>query len=142
MSQMVNVGTGSGGQGAATLTCQLTGSGNNVQSLNIILPIVTNGNSPLSCRVFNLNSGDNTINVPGANTGVGYVAILMPNAPSAVVVTLKGSSGDTGIVVGPSGPSVAQGNGAPIMFPLGTSPISTFIINVSAPVNGVYIWFI
>ena len=54
-------------------------------------------------------------------------AVISPPAASAVPLTLKGASGDTGVGLSPSQPSVIS---------LGTTPV-TLYLNASAAITGV-----
>lgn len=86
----------------------------------------SNTSSPAMNEIGALTTGNNTISVPTGATGV---TIIPPNS-NAIVLTLKGVNGDTGIVL-----SLVN----PFYLSLGTS-ITSFVINVSANVTLRFIW--
>jgi hypothetical protein len=91
----------------------------------------TNAVSPGSVTVQTLSSGANTITVP-ATTGVTVTAVtIVPPTGNTQAITLKGVSGDTGIVLHNTDPSTIS---------LG-STVTTFVLNAAAQITGVrFFW--
>lgn len=67
-----------------------------------------------------LTSGNNTIAVPDDATGV----TIIPSSTNTIVLTLKGVSGDTGIIIAPDAPTS-----------LGLDGVASFVLNVSGDVS-------
>lgn len=87
----------------------------------------TNETSPAESEIRSLSSGANTITPPA---GFSACTIIFP-AGNAILVTLKGVSGDTGIVLHPTGPTSIGLN----------STVTTFVLNAASALAGVrFIW--
>ena len=71
-----------------------------------IFSFAENAVSPGQIQVIDLASGSNTITVPTGGSSVPTGVILIPPAGNAVVLTLKGVTGDTGIAIGLTDPMV------------------------------------
>lgn len=71
-------------------------------------------------QLQSLASGNNTITVPSAAVAV----TIIPPVGNAVVLTLKGVNGDTGIVIHPSDPSS-----------IGLSGVTSFVLNAASIVT-------
>lgn len=76
-------------------------------------------------QLIALSSGNNTITVPTSAVGV----TIVPPVGSAVVLTLKGVNGDTGIVIHPSDPTS-----------LGLSGVTSFVVNAASSVSVRFIY--
>lgn len=79
-----------------------------------------------------LTTGANTITVPTGSVAV----IITPPSGSVVVLTLKGVTGDTGVIIAPSGLV-----SFPAVIPLGAAQ-TTIVVNASAPVSLVSFLFV
>jgi hypothetical protein len=66
-----------------------------------------------------LASGANTISVPSW----AVACIIIPNAANAIALTLKGVTGDTGIVIDPTGPTLLN---------FAASPPASFVITAAS----------
>lgn len=80
-------------------------------------------------RVVDLSSGANTITLPTGTTAV----LIIPPDDNTETITLKGVTGDTGIIVQPDKPS---------LLPIDQSADPTFVITAGAAIAGVRICFI
>lgn len=91
---------------------------------------VTNQESPGKFDIVTLSAGANTITPPtGGSTPTSCT--IIPPPTNASTITLKGVTGDTGILLHPSQPSVIS---------LG-SPTATFVLTAGAQIVGVQlIW--
>lgn len=88
----------------------------------------TNTLSPATSELLNLASGANLIGPPPASP---KAVTIVPPTGNVVTITLKGISGDTGILLHPTDPTtIALG-----------STTATFVITTSAILNGLrLIW--
>lgn len=84
-----------------------------------------NLNSPGSVQNYNLATGANTITPPSNATGA---TIIFPSM-NTVLVTLKGVSGDTGIVLRPTDPTR-----------IGLNSTTAFILNAASGISIQIIW--
>lgn len=95
----------------------------------IALAAVTNTNSPGDMDILSLTTGNNTITLPtGGSTPAG--AVIIPPPANAVLITLKGVNGDTGIILHKTDPSI-------ITFD--TTAASTFVLSAANVVTGLRI---
>jgi hypothetical protein len=94
-------------------------SGQRAFSLTIPGPLSNNE----ATTNIQLASGFNSVAVPAGATGV----IIIPPTANAVALTLKGVTGDTGIAISPSQPSL-------IMF--ATSPPASFGVTAAGATTG------
>ncbi len=131
----LNVGTGSGGVGSATVTLQAFAdwfAGQNGEILNFQL---TNPSSPVVVQNIALASGANTINAtncPAIATAAGV--FFFPPPGNGVTITLKGASGDTGLPV--------AFTGAPTMLSFANPPLSSFVLTTNSTLANFYlVWF-
>lgn len=108
----------------ADLNLQLEMSGDVVSK--DIFSFAQNAASPGQLEVKDLSSGDNTITVPTGGSSVASGCILIPPSGNAVVVTLKGVGGDTGIAIGLTNPMV-------LTFGSG---VTNFVINAASAITG------
>lgn len=81
-----------------------------------------NASSPGAIVTQTLSAGNNTITVPSG----AKAATLLPPSGNAVVLTLKGVAGDTGISIHPTDPT---------SIGLATS-VTTFVLNAVTQVTG------
>lgn len=65
----------------------------------------TNQNGPGELEVLVLSSGDNTLSFPDALLNVGGIWIEPTTTTNGITLTLKGSGGDTGLVMSSVNPS-------------------------------------
>lgn len=79
------------------------------------LTLTPNSSNELASTNIKLANGANTITIP---TWAAYI-LIVPDPTNAVVMTLKGVSGDTGIPLSLTGPSVVS---------LGASPPANFVL--------------
>jgi hypothetical protein len=87
--------------------------------------------SPCKVEIVTLASGANTVVLPSGGTTSKAVTIVMPSSNSTVTITLKGVTGDTGVVLHKTDPTSIALN----------SPITTFVLTASAELVGVtLIW--
>lgn len=70
-----------------------------------------NSNSPGNIQIITLASGFNSIAVPGGGT-LPTAVIIIPPAGNSTQITLKGITGDTGIILHPTDHSVIALNSA------------------------------
>lgn len=109
----INFGTGQGGAGFAQVILQsLANFGEtNAQVVDYAL---TNQNSPLTPQPFPLVTGENVINQTNcpalANAGGLFIC---PGVGNGSLITLKGASGDTGIVLNLTAPTFIPFNVTP-----------------------------
>ena len=127
MATTVSVGTGSGGIGTMLATIFLDAASSTAGAPSVRPPVISNANSPLDVQFLNLANGVNTISI---NAKAGAVLIIPPSA-SAVALTLKGVSGDTGIGISPKAPTL-------ISFP--STPPANIVITAGGTVAGVLIY--
>lgn len=106
----------------ATVTLSIVTSGQASGQLTFAPPLVTLLNPIGGVQEIALSSGDNNIPVPA---GTKYVAIVPPPGNS-VALKLKGSSGDTGIVIDPANPGAI-----PVSYPLG----GTLVLNAASAIS-------
>lgn len=93
-------------------------------------PATNNTNSPGQSQLVTLTTGTNTITPPTGGATAKACTIIMP-ANNTETVTLKGISGDTGVVLSPTEPSSIALN----------SPTATFVLTASGSIPGVrLIW--
>ena len=113
---------------SALWTSSLVISGD-MASQNIPINAAANASSPVKEDFVNLASGVNTLSVPGAGTTVRLT--IIPPIGNAVLMTLKGVSGDTGIPLHKTDPtSIAL-----------DSTFSSLVINAGGVINSVrLIW--
>ena len=64
----------------------------------LAFPAAENTASPGSVQLYTLASGDNTITLPTGGSTV-KAATIIPPAGNAQAITLKGATGDTGLVL-------------------------------------------
>lgn len=85
---------------------------------------LTNQNSPATAQAFPVNSGNTTINatVCPALASAGGV-IICPGPTNGTLLTLKGATGDTGIVLNLT---------APTFIPFNISPPSSFVLSAAS----------
>lgn len=121
----INFGTGIGGAGFAQIVLQafFNYGDTSAQSVDYAL---TNQNSPLTPQPFPLSSGNNTINQTNcpalANAGGVW---LIPGPANGSLITLKGSTGDTGIVLNLA---------APTFIPFNVTPPTSFVLSAAGTV--------
>lgn len=90
----------------------------------------SNGASPATEQILNLASGANTITPPGGGTTLAGVTIVPP-VGNTTGITLKGVSGDTGIVISKTDPTS-----------LGLdSGVASFVLGASAGVTGLRLFW-
>ncbi len=106
-----------------TFTGDVTGT----QTVNA----ATNAASPGSLEVQALSSGANTITVP-SSTGVTVTGVtIIPPTGNTVAITLKGVTGDTGILLHETDPSTISLD----------NTVTSFCLNAASAVQGVrFIW--
>ena len=99
----------------------LTGTPTGTQ---LIGPNTISGNSSndYQTTAVTLSSGANTITIPSWAAGV----IIQPNTSNAVALTLKGVTGDTGIAISST---------APTLLSFAASPPSTFVITAASTLS-------
>jgi hypothetical protein len=121
----INFGTGTGGVGwtqVSLVSTQNFGESSN----NVVDYLLTNQNSPATPQAFPLSSGNNTINQTNcpalANAGGVW---LIPGPANGSLITLKGATGDTGIVL-----SLA----APTFIPFNVTPPVSFVLSAAGSV--------
>lgn len=86
--------------------------------------------SPGQIQTVQLASGANTITPPSSGVTSKACTIIMP-AGNVNTVTLKGVTGDTGVVLSPTEPTTIALN----------SPSASFVLTASAAIDGVrLIW--
>jgi hypothetical protein len=125
----LNVGTGSGGVGTATVTLQAFFDflqGQTGEAVNFSL---FNPESPCTVQAINLVSGANTIsasNCPQIATAAGL--FIMPPPGNGTTLTLKGVTGDTGIPI--------AFTGAPSFISFANPPPTSFVITANTTLTG------
>lgn len=128
MATTFAIGTGSGGVGTARvgIDLQLTLVDDPGAAVAAIL---SNANSPCYPQSSNLSSGVNTITVPTKAGGV----VIMPPSTNTQTITLKGASGDTG---------VALSKTAPTVLTFDTTPPGTIVLTTGGVINDTrFYWF-
>ena len=109
-----------------SLTITLTGDVTYNQSFSA----AANSSSPGQIDILTLSSGSNTITPPAGGT-TPKACTFIPPSGNTETVTLKGVTGDTGVVLHKTDPAVISLN----------SPTSTFVLTASAQIAGVrLIW--
>lgn len=111
-----------------SITLTFTGDTQAVESVTI----ADNAVSPGQPGVYvNLNSGNNTITVPTGGAAVPVGVWVIPPTGNAVAMTVKGVTGDTGILIHLTNAhyqSLASG-------------VATFVLNAASSITGVrLIW--
>jgi len=96
---------------------------------NVSLAAVTNTNSPGDIDILTLTTGANTITLPTGGSAPKGATIIPPPA-NAVLITLKGVSGDTGILIHKTDPTIVT---------FDTTAATTFVLNAAAEVVGLRI---
>ena len=105
-----------------TITAAFTGDLENTYQVQSS----ANGASPASTDLVTLASGANTITKPaGGSTVVG--CIIVPPTGNTAQITLKGVSGDTGILLHLTNPSLVSL----------AAGVSTFVLNAASSIVGV-----
>ncbi len=89
----------------------------------------SNTNSPGSITVHTLASGANTITLPTGGT-VPAAATIVPPSGNTETITLKGVTGDTGIVLHKTDPCTVS---------LGTTAAGTFCLTAGGTITGLRI---
>lgn len=112
---------------ASALTVVNNFSGELVSSLS--LAAAPNSNSPGSITVLTLASGANTITLPTGGTVVARATIHPPSG-NTETITLKGVTGDTGVVLHKTDPTVIA---------LGTTAAGTFCLTAGGTITGLRI---
>ena|SRR6185369_442012 len=110
-------------------TIAITLSGDEQYSIADPRLLATNTNSPGVNELKALTTGSNTVTVPAAATVPTAVTIIPPTG-NTNSMTLKGVSGDTGIVMHKT---------VPTSIALDTT-VSSFVVTCAAPVNVRFIW--
>lgn len=108
-----------------TITIVYTGDVSGTETISA----ATNTNSPASVTLHALSSGANTITVPTGGT-VPTACVIVPPSGSTVALTLKGISGDTGILIHKTDPTTIALD----------SSVTTFVINAASSVNIRIFW--
>jgi len=123
----INIGTGSGGVG--TTSTEIKGTfdlgGDTGESFDFA---IYNANSPAVVQYLSLSSGANTINsttCPALAQCGGVV--LIPPSGNGQTITLKGVSGDTGIALSLTAPTVLT---------FAVSPPSSFVLTTNGTIAG------
>lgn len=75
-------------------------------TLKDIFANASNAVSPGVVRVINLSSGDNTLTVPTGGSSTPVALIALPPSGNTTTITLKGVTGDTGVALHKTNPSV------------------------------------
>lgn len=129
----LNYGTGTGGVGAATITLQ---AAINVDSdlASVLSFAMFNANSPCTPQLLDLISGANTISATNcpALAQCGAV-VIAPPAGNIVTLTLKGVTGDTGIALSLSAPTLLQ---------FATTPPTSFVITTNNTITGMRLFWL
>lgn len=95
-----------------------------------IINAAANSASPASVEIKSLASGANTITVPtGGSTPT--ACVVVPPAGNAISITLKGVTGDTGIRLHDTNPSVVAVD----------SSVSSFTLTAGATITGVRLFW-
>lgn len=132
----LNIGTGSTGNAVAGTSTTTIGAifnltGDNGQAVDIQL---YNAYSPAVLQSLGLSSGANTIstsNCPALAKAGGV--ILIPPSGNTTSLTLKGVSGDTGIALSLT---------APTMLTFATTPPTSFVITTGGAITGFFLAWI
>lgn len=98
---------------------------------NYPFALAENTTSAAAISNLTLTTGANTITLP---TGVGTIknALIIPPTGNSQTLTLKGVTGDTGVPLSPTAPTL-------LSFP--ASPSATFCITAGGAVTGLKIWW-
>lgn len=92
-------------------------------------PSAENEDSPADIDIITLAAGANTITVPGGGSTVKGVTIIPPEL-NEFSITLKGVTGDTGIVISPVDPTS-----------IGLDGVTSFVLTAEDEIVGVrLIW--
>lgn len=108
--------------GARSVSVNFTGD----ITLNFTASAASNTVSPGMIEIRTLASGANTITPPTGGTTPKAVTIIPPDGETATI-TLKGVTGDTGVVLHKTDPTTIALN----------SPTTTFVLTASAVITGV-----
>src|SRR5690242_2468757 len=81
-----------------------------------------NTTTPAQINIQTLASGANTITPPTVGSGGATAVTIIPPAGNTATITLKGVSGDTGVVLHKTDPTTVALN----------SPTNTFVLSASA----------
>lgn len=129
----VNLGIGSGGVGGSTTNLSADFDLNTAG--NAFAFQLYNANSPATLQSVNLTTGANTFNTTNcpALATAGGVWIIPPFA-NGQTLTIKGVSADTGLSMFPGG--------APMFWPLATSPQASFVITSGGAVTNLQLGFV
>jgi len=127
---VVNIGPATGGIGTSNVNTNVKGSSTYGGSPSFQFPVLYNAHSQLISETMYLPPGDNSVTIPG---GTGWWAVIPPTTTTATI-TLKGASGDTGILTGGGAPI------GPIPLP-SASPPTSMILNTSAGIYNVQVLF-
>ena len=123
-----NIGTGTGGVGAATIRmlAQTNLAGDTGTLLDYTL---ANNYSPCCVQILTLSSGANTIDATSSPmiAQAGGVWIIPPST-NTQTLTLKGVTGDTGIAISKV---------APTFIAFYTTPPTSFVLTAGAQITGV-----
>lgn len=129
----INIGTGTGGVGSLNLIIQAIANFDQ-QAAQMYDATLWNPNTPANIQTLNLTSGANTIsasNCPSIAQAGGV--ILIPPPSNAVTITLKGSSGDTGVPLSTNAPTV---------WTFATVPPTSFVLTTGSTIAGFrLLWF-
>jgi hypothetical protein len=95
------------------------------------LSAASNASSPGTMEIKSLVSGANTITPPAGGSCAPKAVTIIPPAGNAVTITLKGVTGDTGVLLHPTDPTtIALG-----------STTATFVLTTSNTLSGIrFIW--
>lgn len=129
----INLGIGSGGVGTSTVNLECD---TNLNTTGSALSFqLFNPNSPATFQAVNLTTGANTFNTTTcpALASAGGVWIIPPFGQGQSL-TIKGVSGDTGLSMFPGG--------APMFWPLASSPQASFVITAGGSVTGLILGFV
>lgn len=119
MATTYPIGTGSGGVGSAMARLEIATQVNG-ENAGVFLSVnLSNANSPIYPQSMTLASGFNSITVPTKAGGV----VLVPPAGNTNSLVLKGITGDTGVTLSKT---------APTMLSFDTTPPSTIGITAGA----------
>lgn len=133
MSNNINIGVGSGGVGSLNLIIQAIANFDQ-QAAQMYDATLWNPTTPATLQTLSLTTGANTIsasNCPAIAQAGGVV--LIPPASNVVTMTLKGITGDTGIPLSLTAPTVWT-------FP--TTPPTSFVLTTSSTIAGFRcLWF-
>ena len=115
MPTTITLGAGSGGVGTRTVTISCVLSSTVIANQDNFAPILSNANSNGGTTPIDLANGFNTITIPTTAGG----CVFIPPTANVTTITLKGVTGDTGVVMKPSAPFVlAFANPPPASFGL------------------------